>query len=244
MGDLRPPLAASFKKRLFRALARLSNALFGTDLTNRSRLASALARAGDMLFGLASPARRRQRRFERANPEAPWFAPASLPFIEGLLEPGFRGFEWGSGRSTLWFAARVAELTSVESDPAWAERVGGWLERKAPSARVDLRLAPVPVRHGFSAAHVARYLAPIADFPDRHFDFILVDGLFRRDCLRAAAPKLRPGGILIVDNADLPEIADLLAALAEHRLEVFSNGIWETALYRAPEPAGLPELAL
>ena len=149
----------------------------------------------------------------------------------------------GSGRSTLWFAARVAKLTSVEFNPEWVERVGGRLERKAPSARVDQRLVSIPVRHDFSADHIARYLAPIAEFPDLHFDFILVDGLFRRDCLRAAPPKLRPGGILIVDNADLPEIADLLAGLAEHRLEVFSNGIWETAIYRAPAPDGWPELA-
>jgi hypothetical protein len=233
-------LASTSKKRLFRALVRLSNVLFGRDLTHRSRLAGALLQGVDALVGWISPARRRQRRFEQANPEAPWFVPASLPVIDDLLEPGFQGFEWGAGRSTLWFAARVARLTSVESDSAWAERVRGWLAAKPPPGEVDLRLIAIPVRHDFTADQVAGYLAPISEFSDHHFDFIVVDGLFRRQCLLAASAKLKPGGYLIVDNADLPEIAEALAFLSGYRVGVFSNGIWETAIYRAPVPGGLP----
>jgi hypothetical protein len=233
-------LASTPKKRLFRALVRLSNALFGRDLTHRSRLAGALLRGVDALVGLISPARRRQRRFEQANPEAPWFAPASLPVIDDLLEPGFQGFEWGTGRSTLWFAERVAHLTSVESDADWADRVRRWLDEMTPSGKVDLRLIAIPVRHDFTTDQVAGYLAPISEFSDHHFDFIVVDGLFRRECLGAARPKLKPGGYLIVDNADLPEIAEALASLSGCRVGVFSNGIWETAIYRAPVPGGLP----
>lgn len=234
------PLAGAAKKRLFYGLARVSNALFGPELSHRLPLLGVALRGAVRLFALFSPAHRRQRRFERAHPDAPWFVPASLPFIERLLEPGFVGFEWGAGKSTAWFAARVARLVSVESDPAWSERVQRRLDEEGHGNKVELHLVSVAARHGFSESERAAYVAPIAGFPEHHFDFILIDGLFRRACLAAALSKLRPGGYLIVDNADIPDLAEAIAALAPYRIAVYSNAIWETAVYRAPEPGGMP----
>jgi len=232
-------LSGGYRRRLFRALARLSNALFGPDLSHRAPPVGALLRAANGALGVLSPAHRRQRRFERRHPEAPWFAPLSLPVIEGLLEPHFVAFEWGAGRSTAWLAARTAHLTSVEGDPGWADQVARRLKDSGLAAKVDLRLAPVASRHRFSADERARYVAPIARFPDRHFDLVVVDGLFRGDCLGAAAAKLKPGGLLVLDNADRPDLAEWVAALAPHQIGLYSNGIWETALYRAPAAGGL-----
>ena len=236
------PLSRGPGRRLYRALVRLSNALFGPDLSHRVPAVGALLRAANGALGHLSPAHRRQRRFERRHPEAPWFVPESLAAIEALLEADFVAFEWGAGRSTAWLAARIAHLTSVESDPEWAAQVARLITQKGLEAKVDLRLAPVASRHDFSAEERARYLAAIAGFPDHHLDLVVVDGLFRRACLLAAAAKLRPGGILVLDNADRPDLADLVAALGPYRVGLYSNGIWETAIFRAPAPEGLPVL--
>jgi predicted O-methyltransferase YrrM len=48
---------------------------------------------------------------------------------------------------------------------------------------------------------VPSYVAQIAEYPDQHFDFCLVDGHYRQACILAAMPKLRPGGLLIVDDS-------------------------------------------
>lgn len=235
-----PPLAASPKKRLFHGVARISNALFGPDLTNRYPVVGATVRGLGAVIAVLSPAHRRQRRFEKAHPEAPWFAPDSLPFIDSILRPHFIGFEWGAGRSTLWFAARIADLTSVESNRDWFDDVRRGLAEEGASGKVDLRLAAVHSRHDFSSEEREGYLAPIAEYPAHYFDFVLIDGLFRRECLLAALPKVKPGGYLIVDNADLPNLADIVDRLAPYRIGIFSNGIWETAVYQAPVPEGLP----
>lgn len=233
MTDAKGPPAGS-RRRLFRALARLSNALFGPDLSHRVPPLGALLKLGAAITALLSPAHRRQRRFERRHPEAPWFAPQSLPAIEGLLEPHFVAFEWGAGRSTAWLAARVAHLTSVEGDAKWAALLARRLGEAGLVAKVDLRLVPIASRYDFSADERARYIAPIARFPDNHFDLVVVDGLFRPECLAAAAAKLKPGGLLVLDNADRPDLGQWVAVLAPHRIGVYSNDIWETALYRAP----------
>jgi hypothetical protein len=58
-----------------------------------------------------------------------------------LLHPTDRGAEFGSGRSTLWFAARVAELTSVETNTRWHERVTNQLKECGVS-NVEYILVP------------------------------------------------------------------------------------------------------
>ena len=46
------------------------------------------------------------------------------------------------------------------------------------------------------------YARQIEAFPDSSFDFILIDGEERSNCIRAAARKVRVGGWIVVDNAD------------------------------------------
>jgi hypothetical protein len=50
--------------------------------------------------------RTRQLFYERAHPADPWLTPAAIGLLSTLLRPADTGVEFGSGRSTLWFAAR------------------------------------------------------------------------------------------------------------------------------------------
>jgi predicted O-methyltransferase YrrM len=60
---------------------------------------------------------------ERRHPDSPWLTSEAVVFLERSLEPDRVGFEWGSGRSTVWFARWVRRLISVEHDPLWYEQV-------------------------------------------------------------------------------------------------------------------------
>ena len=225
------------KRSSFRILTLISNRLFGKELIHRSRLARWFNLCWLAVVEVLSPARRRQARFERENPDAPWLVPAAIAFLEQELRPEFVGFEWGSGRSTLWFARRVRYITSVEGRRAWFDEVKRWLAKDDLAERVTLHLAEVTSEHNFSPVEIERYAGVIDGVVDGSLDFIVVDGHFREACLRHAANKLRPGGLLIIDNTDVlsETLLDTLRTADSHS---WNNGISETTVIRNTQ-AGL-----
>jgi hypothetical protein len=221
-----------FKRSAFLLLVSVSNGLFGKELIHRSRLARWLSRRWLEIIEVLSPARRRQAAFERENPDAPWFVPRAIAFIEQELRPEFVGFEWGSGRSTLWFARRVRHITSVEGRRAWFDEVARWLTNSDLNARVTLRLEEVTSEHGFASSEISRYAGAIDDVADGSLDFIVVDGHFREECLYHVGNKLRAGGLLIVDNTDVIS-ATLLNTLRTEDSYSWNNGVSETTVIRS-----------
>lgn len=57
--------------------------------------------------------------WERRNPDKPWLTPGAVAFLDGHLTPEMAGLEFGSGRSTAWFARKLARLVSVEHHEEW-----------------------------------------------------------------------------------------------------------------------------
>lgn len=220
-----------FKRALFGFLVLTSNRLFGKELVHRSSFAGWLNRCWLKLVEALSPTRRRQARFEREHPDAPWFVPASIVHIERELRPEYVGFEWGCGRSTLWFANRVRHVTSVEGRQSWLEQVQGWLDKAGLRERATLRLAEVTSEHDFSEAEINRYAGVIDNVADASLDFIVVDGHFRDACLRRVGNKLKSGGLLIIDNSEVVSMP-LLNTLKTDDTHSWNNGIWETTVIR------------
>jgi hypothetical protein len=123
------------------------------------------------------------------RPEQPWISYRAASRLDELIKADWRAAEFGSGMSTLWLAQRVAFLLSVEDDPRWYELVSTRLKQgQFPNVRQELR-------------QLTRY-ADLSEFPDGYFDFILVDGVKRSDCVLSAIAKTRPGGWVYLDNTD------------------------------------------
>jgi hypothetical protein len=116
-----------------------------------------------------------------------------------MLCPSDIGAEFGSGRSTLWLARRCAHLTSVEHDEAWYSKVSEALTSRGVT-NVDYQYHPrneIDEAGGESEyAHVARF------FADESIDVALVDGLYRDYVALNLLPKIRTGGMLIIDNVN------------------------------------------
>jgi hypothetical protein len=92
------------------------------------------------------------------------------------------------------------------------------------------------------------------EFERESLDFVLVDGQLRHECAAVALHLIKPGGILIIDNAEwfIPHnshspgaiartgapVSDgwtaVLAELGHWRLVWTSNGVWDTAIYCKP----------
>ncbi len=195
--------------------------------------------------------RLRQMRYEHAHPDDPWLTPEAIRLISTLLRPADRGAEFGSGRSTLWFATRVAALTSVEHDERWHEVLTATLRERGLD-NVDYILAPEdqPMERGGESAYARAALA----LPDASLDFALVDGHYRDYSAKFIMPKIKPGGLLIIDNVHhyLPcqsrspnartirlgpatEVwAGVWRELADWRTIWTSSGVWDTAIFIKP----------
>ncbi len=161
-------------------------------------------------FWLAHPgmglARVRYWMWERANPDKPWLCPGTIEFCQQHLNPSMRALEFGSGRSTRWFAPRVGHLISIEHNAEWYGIVQQQLTQAA-IANVDYRLIPLnhpdrePEQPEYSP--VPDYVAIADELADKSLDFAIVDGHYRTHCVRHLIPKLVPGGYLLVDDINL-----------------------------------------
>jgi SAM-dependent methyltransferase len=177
------------------------------------------------------------------RPFDPWLTRQAICYLSAHLRSTDSGFEWGSGRSTVWFARRIARLVSIENNPLWHARVCGRLQRHNLK-NVDYRLIE----------DSSRYKVAADSFPDNSFDFCLVDGSDRDACALAAIRIVRPGGLLVLDNsnwflpgtghapnsrraADGPETplwAEFINRTMGWRSVWTTNGVWDTTIFIKP----------
>lgn len=121
----------------------------------------------------------------------PWLNFTIIDLLGERLSKDLAMLEYGSGHSTLFFAARVGRIVSVEHNAGWADEVEPQLPDNASLVRVDDKLA-------YSKA-------PVSDGP---FDVILVDGIEREACLAVADQALTPNGVVLIDDSHRTAYAD------------------------------------
>jgi len=188
--------------------------------------------------------------YQRRNPSVPWLTKEACDFLSDWLKPNHVGIEWGSGRSTLWFAQRVEKLISIEHDAAWFERVETQLKEHGIK-NVAYHFASLDQK---SENQSHRYAEIGAELPLGSLDFALVDGQLRDLCCEAVIDKLKPGGLLVLDNSEQyirhpshspaaiyhkrVALSDRWSALNE-RLVAWectwtSSGVCDTALFTKP----------
>lgn len=144
----------------------------------------------------------------------PQINPKAIEFLESIIRPDWKVFEWGSGQSTVYFARRVAEMVSVEHHPAWVEEVGNLLSvdgleidylfvPAVPDAGLRDHTNPLCYRCGEGdTADWRDYAMAIEPYPDLHFDLIFIDGGARLSCLFHAITKVAPGGYILLDDSE------------------------------------------
>lgn len=141
---------------------------------------------------------RRERICDGQGQVLPWLAYAATAWLEAALKPDWRVLEYGLGSSSLWWAARVQDLTVVEHDPAWVERLG-------PQLPSHVRLL-----------HIDQTEPRYRDFcrqSGQRWDLISVDGKRRNSVIKRAAKALEPGGLLVFDDSQKVRYAKPLAKL-------------------------------
>lgn len=151
--------------------------------------------------------------------ESAWITFDALHYLDGWLKPTHRVFEYGGGGSTLFFGKRAAFIATVENDGEWfqiltekirAKGYQNWEGAFIPGEPVTDGSPPRPAdphafRSGgkpFKNLSFEKYAKAITRYEPASFDLILVDGRARPSCIQQALPYLKPGGLLVVDNAE------------------------------------------
>ena len=178
--------------------------------------------------------------WESLNRNKPWLCRGTIRFCERELTRSMTAVEFGSGRSTAWFARRVGHLTSVEHHSGWHARVTETLQGDGVT-NVDYRLVGLdqpedePERSKYGS--LPKYVAVLGDFDDESLDLVVVDGHYRNTCIVECLRKLKSGGFLLVDDINLwPAPASLPVPDGWPVVDRSSNGIKQTWIWRKLEP--------
>jgi hypothetical protein len=152
---------------------------------------------------------------------APFWPYGAVEFVESRLPDNSAVFEYGSGGSTLWLTDLGAEVTAVEHDPVWHER----LHKAAPKLRLALH---EPADNGeittvMAPGYFDDYVKAVDAVPDRSLDLVIVDGRARVECVERAFEKVKPGGLMLLDDTDRRRYSAAYRKLADWERHDFAG---------------------
>lgn len=186
----------------------------------------------------------------RGASKPPWLTADATRLLDELLLPEDHALEWGSGGTTLFLAPRVARLTSVEGARPWHDDLAARLAT-AGTTNVDLRLVPFDELGYETPEHESAYVGAAPELETGSLGMVLVDGEYRDGCALRALDLLRPGGLLVLDNAEtyLPSTSrspwhvdrpattgwqEFTERTRGWRRIWTTNGVWDTAFWFKP----------
>ncbi|MBF2005158.1 class I SAM-dependent methyltransferase [Chlorogloeopsis fritschii PCC 9212] len=178
--------------------------------------------------------------WEKLHPDAPWMCPATVEFCKKYLSHSMSVLEFGSGRSSVWFGKRVANLTSIEYNADWYQSV----KKKIATANldnVDLRLillnhpSSEPEQENYERC--PNYVAVLDEFEDESLDFVIVDGHYRTNCTRKCLSKIKPSGYLLIDDTNKWNSLDVLKIPQDWSVvHQSTNGLKTAMIWQKPLP--------
>jgi hypothetical protein len=166
----------------------------------------------------------------------PWMNYGAIIHIQNLLRPNTCLFEYGSGSSTRYWISKGCKVISVEHDKVFFEKMQVSLEDFCdykliePEIDIDIknkshRLPESYKSSDYDELSFEAYVKTIDKYPDNYFDLVVVDGRARPACIKHAVPKIKRGGVLVLDNSDRDYYLE--------NTQLLLNG-WTETTYRGP----------
>lgn len=152
----------------------------------------------------------------------PWY---TLPTLQWLKQQDIKRwdvFEYGAGYSTIWWRLNCYSILSVDHDKNWAKAMDACFYSKQD----DYVTLP-----GLMMESTQNEMG---------FDCIVIDGVWRKECLEYSIDLVAHGGYVIIDNWAQEDFPD--TEFAEKLLEGWEKQIfkqpnhtqWTTAVFRKP----------
>lgn len=120
----------------------------------------------------------------------PWLAPEVISMLKSYIKNHEQVtiLEFGAGCSTAFFATFPVHITSFEHHHMWYAKVRDYIT-ESNITNVTLHWMKNPYYHACE------------QFDDTSFNIVYVDGLDRIKCIEYTMRLVKPGGILILDDA-------------------------------------------
>lgn len=176
--------------------------------------------------------------YEKTHSDEPWLSPKSVRFLEKHLTSQMVLFEWGSGRSTTWFAQKVKKVISIEYSQEWEQKVQERISQRNLN-NVDLKY--IPLDHPYKAPtqreypEVPKYVAEIFKEDKESLDVIVVDGHYRLTCVSQCLDYLKVGGFLVIDNSNREKREDWGVPSNWPILHESENVVTRTTVWEKPK---------
>jgi hypothetical protein len=188
----------------------------------------------------------------------PWVAYESKEWIDEFFSRNRNQelivFEWGSGVSTLYFSQKASRVISIEHDVAWFPLVNSILQQEKILNCTYLLVEPQSFSgsfadpsdpksyksHEYGNTSFNEYVKSIDFYPNQYFDVIFIDGRARPSCLMHALSKVKPGGIIILDNSDRDyysqgkELLNDFAKINFFGPAPYGKFFWQTTIWQIP----------
>ena len=146
----------------------------------------------------------------------PWMNYEVVSYLTKNLHKIDRVFEYGSGESTKYWALNNKKIDTVEHDPHFYNKLKALnlegLNLKLIEPHIIERVSfgensqqENYLSEDFIGYSFEDYVREIDSYPENYFDIVLIDGRARSACIKHSVSKVKPGGMLLLDNANRVE---------------------------------------
>lgn len=164
-----------------------------------------------------------EKLYQKRHPDCPWLTKQANNILESHLKKSDRCLEFGAGRSTIWLAKRSATITSIECDMKWYLKVSELLDCEGLT---NVNLVYLDIEEHEESKQASEYILIVESFAIGSLDFVLIDGLFRDKCANAVLSYVKPGGIIVLDDASWHLPSNSISPGSRSYLQGTSSAEW------------------
>ena len=170
----------------------------------------------------------------RRNPDAPWISPKAVEYLDKKLNKEMNALEWGSGRSSTWYAKRVGKLLTIEHNKIWYRVVLSQMKKDGIS-NVEIRHVSLdhpedePSKDHYDV--IPKYVRVVDEYDNNSLDFVSIDGHYRGACVKEVKNKIKKGGYLLIDNTDWIPIEQWGIPKEWKIVHNSTNGVTQTTIW-------------
>lgn len=121
----------------------------------------------------------------------PWFAYPAIDLLHSRISllPNLHIFEFGCGYGTLWWASHAANVTFIEHDKEW-------LQKMLPEFPKNVKPIFRHLQRDGAYCSILKKLLP------EKYNIIVIDGRDRVNCCYNCLQSLEENGVIIMDNSN------------------------------------------